>query len=187
MSVQLGQVATVAAIAAALSSKKAGAAAAALLASGLVKIEKADAIKIPSGDSNGIKKFTPKVENINKAARKRDKCIDLQLKLNLLALKFKLPSISLALKLPELPTWNLEFLKKLLNAEIRCVLEAMALIAAIQALMKSLGGGGSGGDAADSAAASIYDQANTAANTVVSTNTKVKLGSRTVTFRNPNL
>jgi hypothetical protein len=182
MSVQLGQVATVAAIATALSSKKAGAAAAALLASGLVKIEKADAIKIPSGDTNGVKKFVPKIENLNRAARKRDKCIDLQLKLNLMALNFKLPSISLALRLPELPTWNLDFLKKLLSAEIKCVLEAMALIAAIQALMKSTGGGG-----ASTASASVYDQANTAANTVVSTDTKTKLGSRTVTFKNPNL
>lgn len=182
MSVQLGQVATVAAIATALSSKKAAGAAAALLASGLVKIENAGAIKVPSGDTNGLKKFEPKIENPNKAARKRDRCIDLQLKLNLMTLNFKLPPLNLAIKLPEIPTWNLNFLKKLLDAEIKCVLEAMALIALIQSLMNQ----GRSSTAA-AAAAAVLQQANTAANTEVSAATRARVGSRTVVFKNPNL
>ncbi len=182
MSVQLGQVATVAAVAAALSSKKAGAAAAALLASGLVQIQRADAIKIPSGTTNGLTKFVPKIENINKAPRKRDRCIDLQLKLNLSAINFKLPTLNLALKLPEIPTWNLTYLQKLLNVEVQCVLEAMALVALIKTLTNN-----SNARTAAAAAANVIQQANTAANTVVSTATTSRVGSRTVVFRNPNL
>jgi len=138
MSVRLGQVATVAAIAALASNKKAAGVVALLTSTGLVKITQGESIQIPKSDTNGIPKFEPKTPNINKALRKRDKCIDLQLKLGLEQLNFKLPSISLSFSLPQIPTWNLAFLADLLNFEIQCVAEALALIAAIKALQQSL-------------------------------------------------
>lgn len=178
MSVQLGQVALVASIAAALKSKNIGAAATAILASGLVKIVPGDKITIPTPSTNGVKKFEPKIPNINKAQRKKEKCIDLQMKLNIKAIELKIPSLNLAFQLPKLPTFNLDFLKGQLSKEIRCVLEALALLA----LIKSLMAGGSSAAAAAASAAVIAsgEAANTEA--VAPTTT-----TREVIFFNPSL
>lgn len=183
MAVTLGQVSLVAALAA-LANKKGGAAVAAVLASGLVNIttESKD-IKIPAESANGLKKFEPKVPNKNKAERRKEKCIDLQLKLKLKAINFKLPSLNLSLVLPKLPTINLEFLNLELSKEIQCVLEALALIAMAKALLASLESGGGGGAAGATGATGT-----TITNTATSTATTTTGSSiKTATYYNPSL
>lgn len=182
MAVTLGQVSLVAALAA-LASKKGGAAVAAVLASGLVNIttESKD-IKIPAESANGLKKFEPKVPNKNKAERRKEKCIDLQLKLKLKAINFKLPSLNLSLVLPKLPTINLEFLNFELSKEIQCVLEALALIAMAKALLAQLESESAGGGAAGTAGGT------TAAGTTTTTATTTAGKTvKTTTYYNPSL
>lgn len=181
MSVQLGQVALVAGIASVLKSKNAGAAVQALLSSGLVKIVPGQTITIPTPSTNGLKKFEPKIPNLNKAQRKKEKCIDLQMKINIKALELKLPVLNLAFTLPKLPTFNLDFLKNLLTKEIQCVLEALALIALIKSLM-------AGGSSSAAAAASAAVLAGAEANTEVAQTTPTSARSTTeIIFYNPSL
>jgi hypothetical protein len=157
MTVRLGQTATVlslAAAASALSNKNAAGAAAGLLATGLVKVDFSGGASFPTINTNGIPKFEPKIPNLNKFLRKRDKCIDLQLKFLFLQINFKLPTLNLLFTLPELPTFNLQYIIDLLGSAIQCVLEAMALIALIEALKK----GASPSEAA-AAQAAVYTAA----------------------------
>lgn len=176
MAVTLGQVSLVAALTA-LASKKGGAAVAAVLASGLVNIT-SEKVTIPTESANGLKKFEPKIPNKNKAERRKEKCIDLQMKLKLNALNFKIPSLNLAFKLPKLPTLNLEFLNIELSKEIQCVLEALQLLALIKALLAQQEGGGGGAATATAA---------TGTNTTITDSTTVGSSSRSVTFYNPSL
>lgn len=181
MAVTLGQVSLVAALAA-LANKKGGAAVAAVLASGLVNITSESAsIKIPAESANGLTKFQPKIPNKNKAERRKEKCIDLQLKLKLQALNFSLPPLNLSLILPKLPTINLEFLNLELSKEIQCVLEALELIALAKGLLAQLEGGGGGGTTAAATGT-------TATGTTTTTATQTAGSSaRSVTFFNPSL
>lgn len=178
MAVTLGQVSLVAALAA-LANKKGGAAVAAVLASGLVNITTdTKSITLPTESANGQKKFEPKIPNKNKAERRKEKCIDLQLKLKINALNFKIPSLNLSLVLPKLPTLNLDFLNAELSKEIQCVLEALALIALAKSLLAQLEGGGSSGTAGTTTAQGT---------TTTTATTTAGYSSRSVTFYNPSL
>lgn len=179
MAVTLGQVSLVAALAA-LSNKKGGAAVAAVLASGLVNITTDPKnITLPTESANGLKKFEPKIPNKNKAERKKEKCIDLQMKLKINALNFNIPSLNLSLVLPKLPTINLDFLNTELSKEIQCVLEALQLIALAKALLaQSEGGGTSAGGTTRSTSAG-----GTTTTTTTTTDTAVK----SVIYYNPSL
>lgn len=180
MAVTLGQVSLVAGLAAALAAKDKKALAAAVLATGLVKISAGDKVTIPAASSNGLTKFEPKIPNPNKAARRKEKCIDLQMKLNLAALNFKIPSLNLSLILPKLPTLNLDFLNLELSKEIQCVLEALELLALIKALLAKQ-------QEEENAAAGIETPVTGTTVTNTTSNTTTTLGTRSVTFYNPNL
>lgn len=181
MAVTLGQVSLIAALAAAASAKKPTALAAAVLATGLVKLSAGDTVTIPAQSSNGLTKFEPKIPNPNKAMRRKEKCIDLQMKLNLSALNFKIPSLNLALILPKLPTLNLDFLNVELSKEIQCVLEALQLLALIQALLAKQAEEEGGAAGTGTTGAATTGTGTTATTTTTST------GTRSVTFYNPNL
>ena len=184
MSVTLGQVSLVALLAAAASKNKAAALGAAVLASGLVKISTDPTnITIPAVSTNGLTKFTPKIPNPNKAQRRKEKCIDLQLKLNLAVLNFKIPSLNLSLILPKLPTLNLDFLNIELSKEIQCVLEALALLATIKALLASEEEAAARAAAAE---AGVTYQPTTTTNTTSNTQTTA-YGTRSVVFYNQSL
>lgn len=172
MTVRLGQTATVLSLAAALSGTKSLGAAAGILATGLVKVDFSGGASFPTINTNGIPKFEPKIPNLNKYLRKRDKCIDLQLKFLFLQINFKLPTLNLFFTLPELPTFNLQYIIDLLGSAIQCVLEALALIALIEALKKGLSPGEAAAAQAavfTAAAAAREEEARVAGETGVST------------------
>jgi len=184
MSVTLGQVSLVALLAAAASKNKAAALGTAVLASGLVKITTDPTnITIPAVSTNGLTKFTPKIPNANKAKRRQEKCIDLQMKLNLSALNFTIPSLNLALILPKLPTLNLDFLNLELSKEIQCVLEALQLLALIKALLAEEE---SKAAAAEAGTTTNQNNVGIATNTTSNTQTTA-LGTRSVVFYNQGL
>lgn len=135
MSVQLGQVATLAAIAALVSKAKGLQKAAALVAGAAA----AGAItnSAATNPANLVPKFEPKIPNPNLAIAELEKCFDLQLKLNLAFLNFKLPSIDLNFALPKLPTITLPTLSANLAKIIACVAKALALLALARSLLKS--------------------------------------------------
>lgn len=140
MSVQLGQVATLAAIAA-LVSKAKGLQAAAKLAGAAVA---ANAItnSMATNPANLVPKFQPKIPNPNLAIAELEKCFDLQLKLNLAFLNFKIPPIDLSFALPKLPTITLPTLSLNIQKILACVAKALALLALAKSLLNALKAGG---------------------------------------------
>lgn len=133
MSVQLGQVAAVAAIAALVASarkKKLAALAAGVLLSSITFA--ANPVTVDLG------KFTPTVPNPNKAQAHAIRCLDLQLKLNLAFLNFKIPTLDLSFALPKIPLDFLNWLQINIDQYLKCVMEMLALIALARALLADM-------------------------------------------------
>lgn len=181
MSVQLGQVATLAAIAALVAKAKKAQSLAKLAGAAVV----ANAITNSSAanPSNLVTKFEPKIPNPNLAIAELEKCFELQLKLNLAFLNFKIPSINLSFALPKLPTITLPTLTLNIQKILACVAKALALLAAARALLNALKDSGDDSPATAAALAALKnapsDEAQAAAaETVTATET---------TFYNPAL
>jgi hypothetical protein len=147
MSVKLGQVALVAALAS------------------LIKIESSSSGKVDL--SPGISKFEPKVPNPNLAKFEQKKCLDLQLKLELMKFNFKLPPLITLPKLPQLP--NLPALNIDLGPVLKCVLEMLALLALFKKLSDSGETGGRAGSFANTATVQSVSNVATAQTSTSST------------------
>lgn len=174
MSVQLGQVATLAAIAALVSKAKGLQKAAALVAGAAVT--NAITNSAATNPANLVPKFEPKIPNPNLAIAELEKCFDLQFKMNLAFLNFKLPPIDLSFALPKLPTITLPTLSLNIQKIIACVTKALALLALARSLLNS------SNDNSLAKTAALAALANAPADTTAAANVAAPIATETVFF-----